>query len=1435
MSLLRALDESEKSSGLGWCTSSQYDLEGGVPGQGETNNIYRHLINQNNTGDVPEALLEEEVVNDPGPVAKQQHNHSNHQHQQMNQYTGQNQQPGPANNLQQQQQQVLTQPFQQQQMKMVQASPKVTQHLQSILTQQKHGQNALFRLPLQQNAACSGLVQVGQQKHMVSQQQGMMGQQQQRGQVVTLPSHMSQSMQQFVTEKANHAQDMPNEHELDLQLMEQQKLIAVNNEKLRQMGHLPIDQNNSCQTGYNNGGKFVVNNQSNVSVQFQNSVQTQFQNCRPGMASSPAHNNNGGYNRLQNSQRPQQKLVSMPHQRPNILRQSALNSRIVQQQQQEQQFQCPQATGLNQPTRPTSILAKMPSSIQVSSILTNQNQSLLTSPINSPRIDKSNVVLEGGGQFEEGQAYMIRDKQGNSRKMVWKNGTFVDLEHEFSIQNPNIDSSQKKKGGRSNRGGKAAGGRGRGTVPTQAPGAALGPPVVPNIQVQAPAPLTSTQSQGIRYVRPQGFRPEIRQQMQQAFPSIQTPHQTPQQIVVMTPQALRNLMPAQVTTQKPAASLDTQTGVPQPSPETVSSSAASTDQKETVNDPPNIPDDPTAQAICQFCGLLSSNKLQCERCKRKFTSATRYVSNNDPEAKRRKVESTEVTMPDSGGVCLDKKMFYTQKINEQNTVYLQVFNTQNNINAAAAGRGVRVIRTIAGGKKGRGRGMRGRGGPMSTETVTISSDEEEQVGGDDGSITPSKLRPSSAPATPLTNQNPSPSQADCPESPLIPNIPISSRVEMKVGRVGKMEDKDGTSRQARAKSLSPTELALSANKVRVGTFQGIPIEPILISKGGLSFFVEGLKSTNRFTIYPAEIQQCLANFAENNSLVFLLTSVECGVRVRQNLGMPNWTNLNICPPDPYFEPTSKDMCHQMVTIVMGKVDTETHAEFRKYMELFKSKGKHGDESFYMELSREEADDVFSQTVTVHRMPPMIRHAAIVNQKYSQGEENNRSPSPPKIGFEGPVVKLLTYPPPPEKGGITITNEDLYCLHEGEFLNDVIVDFYLKYLLLEKLSPADKARTHIFSSFFYKRLTQRIRGTAIDDDPNLSLPVKRHARVKTWTRHVDLFKKDFIVIPINEHAHWFLAIVCFPCLEGPVDHRYVPSPSSQPALDLPNVPTPPQPTDENTEDIETDQAEEMEYAQAENPLPDTTQSEGENTVSSSVTTNQEPDLTLKDNQPMEINSDNSFPNQSTSSNENPSEISPESKGEVTNRDNHSNEPNEENEIPGSENKDSQEMGSEDKQTKPKCPLKPLKNIRGHPLQEDGNAEEALSGIKQPCILIFDSLAGPTRSRIVQVLKEYLMIEWQVKKGGDLNKAIIKGCLPKVPQQNNFSDCGVFMLQYVESFFEDPIQDFATPMKGLQDWFSGAKMEGKREELKDLIMELKVKYEAKPDVKVEVENS
>lgn len=46
-----------------------------------------------------------------------------------------------------------------------------------------------------------------------------------------------------------------------------------------------------------------------------------------------------------------------------------------------------------------------------------------------------------------------------------------------------------------------------------------------------------------------------------------------------------------------------------------------------------------------------------------------------------------------------------------------------------------------------------------------------------------------------------------------------------------------------------------------------------------------------------------------------------------------------------------------------------------------------------------------------------------------------------------------------------------CLAQDQFLNDVIIDFYLKYLVIHL--PADRqAKVHVFSTFFYNRLTTK---------------------------------------------------------------------------------------------------------------------------------------------------------------------------------------------------------------------------------------------------------------------------------------------------------------------------------------------------------------------------
>lgn len=70
----------------------------------------------------------------------------------------------------------------------------------------------------------------------------------------------------------------------------------------------------------------------------------------------------------------------------------------------------------------------------------------------------------------------------------------------------------------------------------------------------------------------------------------------------------------------------------------------------------------------------------------------------------------------------------------------------------------------------------------------------------------------------------------------------------------------------------------------------------------------------------------------------------------------------------------------------------------------------------------------------------------------------------------------------------------------------------------KLNPEDRERTHLFSTFFYKRLTAKPKNNHrpnYETDPKLSPAERRHARVQSWTKNVDIFSKDFLLIPINE--------------------------------------------------------------------------------------------------------------------------------------------------------------------------------------------------------------------------------------------------------------------------------------------------------------------------------
>lgn len=130
--------------------------------------------------------------------------------------------------------------------------------------------------------------------------------------------------------------------------------------------------------------------------------------------------------------------------------------------------------------------------------------------------------------------------------------------------------------------------------------------------------------------------------------------------------------------------------------------------------------------------------------------------------------------------------------------------------------------------------------------------------------------------------------------------------------------------------------------------------------------------------------------------------------------------------------------------------------------------------------------------------------------------------------------LLLYPPS-GTDRVPINVEDFVCLATDQYLNDIIISFYLKYILNEFLTEEQRQKTHVFSTFFYNRLTKLERSTHDKTDKTVKLTSaqKRHERVKNWTKNVNLFEKDFIIIPICDQQHWYLAIICFPALKGPV--------------------------------------------------------------------------------------------------------------------------------------------------------------------------------------------------------------------------------------------------------------------------------------------------------------
>ncbi|KAF4523769.1 hypothetical protein B566_EDAN013597 [Ephemera danica] len=310
----------------------------------------------------------------------------------------------------------------------------------------------------------------------------------------------------------------------------------------------------------------------------------------------------------------------------------------------------------------------------------------------------------------------------------------------------------------------------------------------------------------------------------------------------------------------------------------------------------------------------------------------------------------------------------------------------------------------------------------------------------------------------------------------------------------------------------------------------------------------------------------------------------------------------------------------------------------------------GSTSSRSSIHEDEPADMFARSQSAE---PTSQNTEPDNSEVPTTSEKEDSPAMSAVVHPSPVKtrsKRKQTTGEKSERGVVIHVSDYLCLRPGEMLNDSVIEFYLRYLQRDIMSEVDKNRTHIFSSYFYQSLTKI---PVNHPDPSDIV----YSNVKNWTKGIDIFKKDFIVVPVNRALHWILAIICFPGLESC--------------------------------------------------------------------------------EPM---------------NEDGTDVSPQS------------------EVP----------------------------------------------IKQPCIIIFDSMRPHVwTNEIAEQLSSYLTFEYKARKTCTRDFSKILTIHPEVPQQSNAVDCGVFILQYAKSFFQNPIKDFKENLS-LSKWFSMRDVRGMRKEITSVIL-------------------
>jgi Ulp1 family protease len=104
-----------------------------------------------------------------------------------------------------------------------------------------------------------------------------------------------------------------------------------------------------------------------------------------------------------------------------------------------------------------------------------------------------------------------------------------------------------------------------------------------------------------------------------------------------------------------------------------------------------------------------------------------------------------------------------------------------------------------------------------------------------------------------------------------------------------------------------------------------------------------------------------------------------------------------------------------------------------------------------------------------------------------------------LGTRGNVLVI-------EKYNIPVRTNDLQTLKPGAWLNDEVINFYFG-MVMERAENESYPSCFAHQTIFYTTLENR-----------------GYSAVRRWTRRVDIFAKDVILIPVHLSVHWTIVVV-----------------------------------------------------------------------------------------------------------------------------------------------------------------------------------------------------------------------------------------------------------------------------------------------------------------------